>query len=99
MARRIGTLTGQFSLLVGEHLVLEALEGALTMIVGLGGDAHGVGRGHAGNHQFPDFGRVLGAHVQAEGHIKLGQEGLVGPHGVTLGNLGALGVQTLLLAP
>ena len=99
MARGVGTLAGQLSLLVGEHLVLEALKGALAVIVGLGGYAHGVGGGEAGDHQFPDFGCVIGAHVQAKGHVKFGQQGLVGPHGVALGDLGALGVQTLLLAP
>ena len=61
--------------------------------------AHGVGGGHAGDHQLPNLWRVLRAHVQAEGYVKLGQQGLVGPNCVTLGNLGALRVEALLLAP
>ena len=69
------------------------------MIISLGCNAHGVGRGQAGNHQFPDLGRVLGSNSQAERHSKLVQQSLIGPHGVAPGNFGTLFVKALLLAP
>ena len=99
VARRVTPLASQFVILPREGRLAEALEGAFAVVVGLGLHAHLVGGGQAVNHKPPDLRGVLRRDDQAEGLVELGEQGRIAPHGVPLGDFGALRVEALLLAP
>ena len=95
----VAALAAELGIVLQERFLLEIDERPRAMVVGLGGDAHLVGRHEAGGDELPQLGRAFRRDFMPEGYAQLVKQGFVAPDGIPAGHGRPLCILSLRLAP